>query len=146
MKSAVVRDKFKVIYLSESDSACYVDERFLRHHEDDLYMSKLTTLAISLLGAIALLPASQAMAATGSPESAINQPVGDLHAQVILRVGPGRDRGYYSNWEADRYRRRLEWQREREARARWGRGYYYPRDRYYRPSDRGYDRDYRYDR
>ncbi|WP_310488973.1 hypothetical protein [Chamaesiphon sp. VAR_69_metabat_338] len=106
-------------------------------------MSKLTTLAIGLLGAIALFPASQAMAATGSPEPAIKQPAADLQAQVILRVGPDRDRGYYSNWEADRYRRRLEWQREREARARWGRGYY-ERDRYYRPSDRGYYRDYRY--
>jgi hypothetical protein len=108
-------------------------------------MSKLTTIAIGFLSAIALLPASQAMAATGNPaEPAVRQPAEDLHAQVILKVGPGRDRGYYSNWEADRYRRRLEWQREREARARWGRGDYYPRDRYYRPSDRGYYRDYRY--
>jgi hypothetical protein len=107
-------------------------------------MSKLTTLAIGLLGAIAIFPASPAMAATGSPEPTIKQPAGDLHAQVILKVGPNTNRGYYSNWEADRYRRRLEWQREREARARWGRGYYYPRDRYYRPYGRGYYRDYRY--
>jgi hypothetical protein len=112
--------------------------------KDDLYMSKLTTLAIGLLSAIAILPASQTMAATANPASAINKPAADLHAQVILKVGPGRDRGYYSNWEADRYRRRLEWQREHEARARWGGGYYYPRDRYYRGYDRDYRRDYRY--
>jgi hypothetical protein len=107
-------------------------------------MSKITTLAIGLLGAIAILPASQAMAATSNPASVVQQPAGDLHAQVILKIGPGRDRGYYSNWEADRDRRRLEWQREREARSRWGRGYYEPRDRYYRGDDRGYRRDYRY--
>jgi hypothetical protein len=107
-------------------------------------MSKITTLAIGLLGAIAILPAAQAMAATTNPASAIQQPAGDLHAQVILKIGPGRDRGYYSNWEADRYRRRLEWQRERESRARWGGGYYYPRDRYYRDYGRDYRRDYRY--
>jgi hypothetical protein len=115
----------------------------LRHYEDDLYMSKITTLAIGLIGAIAILPAAQAMAATGHLASAVQQPTGDLHAQVILKVGPRRDRGYYSNWEADRYRRRLEWQRERDARARWGGGYY-PRDRDYRGYDRDYRRDYRY--
>jgi hypothetical protein len=106
-------------------------------------MSKLTTLAVGLLSTIAIFPATQAMAATGNTTASSQLPAADLHAQVILRVGPqGRDRGYYSNWEADRYRRRLEWQREREARSRWGRGYYEPRGRYYRPDD--YHRDYRY--
>jgi hypothetical protein len=106
-------------------------------------MSKLTSLAVGLLTAMAILPAAQAMAATNNPVTSPT-PTDDLHAQVILKIGPqGRDRGYYSNWEADRYRRRLEWQREREARARWRSGDY-PRDRYYRNSDRDYRRDYRY--
>lgn len=107
-------------------------------------MSKLTSLAIGLLSAIAILPASEAMAASSNPSSASPEPAGNLQAQVIFKVGPqyherrDYDRGYYSNWEHDRYRRRLEWAREREARARW-------RERYYRDRDyRRYDRDYRY--
>jgi hypothetical protein len=91
---------------------------------------------------MAILPATQAMAATSNPVNSPT-PTADLHAQVILKIGPqGRDRGY-SNWEADRYRRRLEWAREREARARWRSGSN-PRDRYYRNSDRDYRRDDRY--
>jgi hypothetical protein len=104
-------------------------------------MSKLTSLAIGLLSAIAILPASKAMAASSNPASVSPEPAGNLQAQVIFKVGPqyqdrGYDRGYYSNWEYDRYRRRIEWQRE--ARARWRERYY--RDRNYRH----YDRDYRY--
>jgi hypothetical protein len=109
-------------------------------------MSKLTSLAIGLISAIAILPASEAMAATSNPASASPEPAGNLQAQVIFKIGPqyhdrgyGR-RGYYSDWEYDRYRRRLEWAREREARARWRERFY--RDRYYRH----FDRDYRYHR
>jgi hypothetical protein len=106
-------------------------------------MSKLTSIAIGVLSAIAILPASGAMAATSNPASATSEPAENLQAQVIFKVGPQyRDRGYYSNWESDRYRRRLEWAREREARARWRDRYY--RDRYDRYYDRGYRRDYRY--
>lgn len=107
-------------------------------------MSKLTSLAIGLLSAVAIFPATQAMAAT-SKSTTIDNPAGDLHAQVILKISPQyRDRGYYSNWEGDRYRRRLEWERERES--RWRSGYYYPRARYYGDRDRyrDYRRDYRY--
>jgi hypothetical protein len=100
-------------------------------------MSKLTSLAIGLLSAIAIFPTTQAMAATNK-SATIDTPAGDLQAQVIFKIGPQyRDRGYYSNWEGDRYRRRLEWERERES--RWRSGYYYPRNRY-----RDYRRDYRY--
>jgi hypothetical protein len=106
-------------------------------------MSKLTSLAMGVLTAVALVPSAQAMAATRNPASAIQQPAGDLHAQVILKIGPqGRERGYYSNWREERLRRRLEWEREREARARWGSDY--RRDRYYRHNDRDDRRDYRY--
>ena len=107
-------------------------------------MSKLTSLAIGLLSAIAIFPATQAMAAT-SKSAIVDNPAGDLHAQVIFKIGPQyRDRGYYSNGEGDRYRRR-EWERERESRWRSG---YYPRDRYYGDRDRyrDYHRDYRYGR
>ncbi len=108
-------------------------------------MSKLTSLAIGVLSAIAIAPASPAMAATSNPSAAVQQPAGDLHAQVIFKIGtPYYQRGYYSNWEYDRYRRRLEWEREREA--RWRSRSDYPRDRYYRDYDRGYYRDYRYHR
>jgi hypothetical protein len=109
-------------------------------------MSKLTSLAIGLLSAVAIFPATQAMAATNK-STPIDTPAGDLHAQVIFKIGPQyRDRGYYSNWEGDRYRRRLEWERARES--RWRSGYYYPRDRYYGDRDRYHDyrRDYRYGR
>jgi Ni/Co efflux regulator RcnB len=106
-------------------------------------MSKLTSLAVGLLTAMAIVPAAQAMAATSNPASASQQPAGDLHAQVILKIGPqDRDRGNYSNWREERLRRRLEWEREREARARWRSDE--RRDRYYRHDDRDERRDYRY--
>jgi hypothetical protein len=103
-------------------------------------MSKLTSLAIGLLTAVAIVPASQAMAAT-SNTSTVQQPSGDLHAQVILKIGSDyRGRGYYSSWREERLRR-WEWEREREARARWR---HYRRlerlDRYYYPRYHRYDR------
>jgi hypothetical protein len=109
-------------------------------------MSKFTSLAVGFLSAIAILPTSQAMAAS-STSATSPTPSGDLHAQVIFKIGPQyRGRGYdrgYSRWEIQR-QRRLEWQREREARARWRSGY--DRDRDYRGYRRDNDRDYRYDR
>jgi hypothetical protein len=108
-------------------------------------MSKLTSLAVGLLSALAIVPASSAMAATSNPTHNLT-PAGDLHAQVIFKIGPQyRERGYdrgYSRWEIER-QRRLEWEREREARARWRSGYY-DRGRYDRGYRRDYDRDYRY--
>jgi hypothetical protein len=88
---------------------------------DNLYMSKLTSIAIGLLTAVAILPASQAMAATSNASSAIQQPAGDLHAQVIFKIGPQirREPVYNSGWREQRLRNRLDRAREREARARW---------------------------
>jgi hypothetical protein len=87
-------------------------------------MSKLTSIAIGLLTAVAILPASQAMAAN-SRTPALEQPAGDLHAQVILKIGPQiqqpirRGSVYNSGVREDRFRRRLDRAQEREARARW---------------------------
>ena len=82
-------------------------------------MSNFTSIVIGLLTAVALLPASQVMAATNTTPVA-RQPSGDLHAQVILKVGPQyrRDRVYNSNVRDERLRRRLDRAQEREARAR----------------------------
>jgi hypothetical protein len=82
-------------------------------------MSKFTSIVIGLLTAVAILPASQVMAAT-STNPVVQQPSGDLHAQVILKVGPQyrRDRGYNSSVREERLRRRLDRVQEREARAR----------------------------
>jgi hypothetical protein len=101
-------------------------------------MSKLTSIAIGLLTAVAIVPTSQAMAAT-SNTPAIPQPAGDLHAQVILKIGPQirREPGYNSGWREDRIRQRLDRSREREARARWEAER--ARSRQY---DRRYDRGY----
>ncbi|WP_310482510.1 hypothetical protein [Chamaesiphon sp. VAR_48_metabat_403] len=82
-------------------------------------MSKFTSIVIGLLSAVAILPASQVMAATSNTPVA-QQPSGDLHAQVILKLGPQyrRDQGYNSNVRQDRLRRRIDRAQEREARAR----------------------------
>jgi hypothetical protein len=105
-------------------------------------MQKLTSLAIGLLSAISMLPSAQAMAATGT-SATISRPSGDLHAQIIVKIGtPNREPEYRPNWEA--VRRRREWDREREARARWE-----EERRHYRPyhhEHRDYREDYRRDR
>jgi hypothetical protein len=105
-------------------------------------MQKLTSLAIGLLSAISMLPSGQAMADTSSSHSA-TLPTGDLHAQIIVKIGtPSREPEYRPDWEA--VRRRREWEREREARARWEdeRRHYRP----YRHEHRDYREDYRRDR
>ena len=103
-------------------------------------MSKLTSLAIGLLTAMAIFPAAQAMAGVTLPA-----PSADLHAQVIFKIGPQYRRGYDSNSDSDRYRR-AEWERKREARDRW-KSDYRRDDRDYRRDDRrDYRHDYRYDR
>lgn len=114
-------------------------------------MSKLTSLAIGLLTAMAIFPAAQAMAASNTT-STLPAPSADLHAQVIFKIGPQYRRGYDYNSDSDRYRR-AEWERKREARDRWKSDYRrddrdYRRDnRDYRRDDRrDYRHDYRYDR
>ena len=104
-------------------------------------MSKLTSLAIGLLTAMAIFPAAQAMAASNTT-STLPTPSTDLQAQIIFKIGPQYRRGYDRNLDSDRYRR-VEWERKREARDRWKSDYY--RDRDYRRDDRRDDRrDYRY--
>jgi hypothetical protein len=82
-------------------------------------MSKLNSIVIGLLTAVAILPASQAMAASNTTPVAL-QPSGDLHAQVILKIGSPyrRDRVYNSTWREERLQRRLDRAQEREIRAR----------------------------
>jgi hypothetical protein len=53
-------------------------------------MLKLTSLALGLLTIIALAPASQA--ATTIDRVSFGQPAGDLHAQVIIKIGEQRKR------------------------------------------------------
>ncbi|WP_309738405.1 hypothetical protein [Chamaesiphon sp. OTE_20_metabat_361] len=105
-------------------------------------MPKLTALAIALLTVMSIAPKSHAMSTTDSAVSA-RQPAGDLHAQLIIKIG-GNDRSYRDD---DRYR---QIEREREAELR-RREYYsqrrQERKRYYREryhNDRRYD-DRRYD-
>jgi hypothetical protein len=73
-------------------------------------MLKLTSLALGLLTIIAIAPASQA-ATTSNPLS-IHKPAGDLHSQVIIKLG-GQQQYDYHRGEAER-RRELERERERE--------------------------------
>jgi hypothetical protein len=113
-------------------------------------MSKLTSLAIGLLTAVSMLPAAQTMAAT-IDTPAVSQTLADLHAQIIFNVEPqlrrepepGPEPRPATRWEAERLRR-LEWVRERDARARWAAEH--PRSRPYWGDRRDYRRDYRYDR
>ena len=114
-------------------------------------MPKLTALAIALLTVMSIAPKSQAMSTIDSSVLA-RQPAGDLHAQLIIKIG-GNDRSYRDD---DRYR---QVEREREAERR-RREYYsqrrqdrerYNRERYHqdrRYDERRYDyrREYRHDR
>jgi hypothetical protein len=104
-------------------------------------MLKFKSLAIGLFTAISIFPAAQAMAATGHA-SEIQQPDRELHAQVILKVGPQirRDRVYYPQRRINRFYRQREWEREREVRARWESD----RPRYRQYDRRYYPRPYRY--
>jgi hypothetical protein len=72
-------------------------------------MLKLTSLVLGLLTVMAIAPASQA-ATTSNPLS-IQKPAGDLHSQVIIKLGGQPE--YHHRGEAER-RRELERERERE--------------------------------
>ena len=100
-------------------------------------MPKLTALAISLLTVMSIAPKSQALSTTDSSVFA-RQPAGDLHAQLIIKIG-GNDRSYRDD---DRYRQ-IEREREEEHRRR---EYYsqrrQDRERYFRER---YHHDRRYD-
>lgn len=80
-------------------------------------MLKFTSLAVSLLSAISIVPSAQALPLGNAPY----QQTRDNRPQVVVSVVNEpirRDLGRYRGWEADR-RRQLELAREREARARW---------------------------
>ena len=96
-------------------------------------MLKLTSLALGLLTVIALAPASQA-ATTITPLS-LQQPAGNLHSQVILKIGGSPV--YHESAEARR-RREIELEREREAARR-----HHKYNSHHRYDDRG---EYRRDR
>jgi hypothetical protein len=77
-------------------------------------MLKLTSLALGLLTVIAIAPTSQA--ATNVSSLALQTPAGDLHSQVIIKLG-GQPQ-YYQRGEGARRRelqRQRELEREREA-------------------------------
>lgn len=100
-------------------------------------MLKLTSLALGLLTIIALAPASQA--ATNVNPLSLQKPAGDLHAQVIIKLGgeAGRRRELEREREAAR-RRELEREREAARRSYQSHGH-----RQYHGDDRG---EYRRDR
>ncbi len=64
-------------------------------------MLKLTSLLLGLLTVIAIAPASHA--ATNINPLSIQKPAGDLHSQVIIKLG-----------EQPQYRRRVQAARQRE--------------------------------
>ena len=78
-------------------------------------MLKLTSLALGLLTIIALAPASQA--ATNVNPLSLQKPAGDLHAQVIIKLGGEAGRRRELEREREVARRR-ELEREREAARR----------------------------
>lgn len=106
-------------------------------------MSKITSIAVGLFTAISIVPATGAMAAIPNAP-AIHQPSENLHAQVILKIGPQIRRApapYYRQdaKRLDRLERRARVREARasEARARWEA----ERSGYYKYGNR---RDYRY--
>jgi hypothetical protein len=100
----------------------------------------LTPLTIGLLTVIAIAPKSEAMTANVSPLS-LRQPAGDLHAQVIIKVGGQPE--YSRRGDVDR-RRQRELEREQEV-ARRRREYYYQRNHSH-PTYRSQVGEYRGDR
>lgn len=84
-------------------------------------MLKLTSLALGLLTVMAIAPKSEAMSANTNPLS-LQQPAGNLHSQVIIKLGGQSER--YDRAEI----RRRELEREREAARR--RHQYHSHNRY----------------
>jgi hypothetical protein len=86
-------------------------------------MSKFTALAIGLLSVISIVPTAQA--ATGiSNQGNLQQPAGDLHAQVIIRLG-----GPPAPYHREDFDRHRQWQIERERQAERRREFYSRRHR-----------------
>jgi hypothetical protein len=89
-------------------------------------MSKLTALAIGLLTVISIAPNSQAFE-THTTSAAVQKPAGDLHAQVIIKIGGNSDYSYRGGY--DRHRE-IELERERELYRRRRSNYYSNRRNY----------------
>jgi hypothetical protein len=100
-------------------------------------MLKFTSLAIGLLTVLAIAPKSEAMTATINSPS-LHQPTGDLHAQLIIKIGDTSTNNHrYSDYE---------YEREREAAAARRRAYYARHRRYENREYREYrneNREYR---
>lgn len=86
-------------------------------------MSKFTALAIGLVSVISIVPTAQAAANT-SDRSNIQRPAGDLHAQVIIKLG-----GPPVPYHREDVDRRRQWQIEREREAERRREFYSRRHR-----------------
>jgi hypothetical protein len=86
-------------------------------------MSKFTALAIGILSIISIVPTAQAATST-SDRVNIHRPTGDLHAQVIIRLG-----GPPVPYHRDDFDRRRQWQIEREREADRRREFYSRRHR-----------------
>jgi hypothetical protein len=109
-------------------------------NQTEIPMMKLISLAIGLLTIVSIAPNSEAMSA--NVQSSLQQPAGNLHSQIIFRIG---DRGY-TRREEWQYRRDLRMQRKREAaRRQYGRMGGYNRDGE-RNGDRNRDGQNRRDR
>jgi hypothetical protein len=110
-------------------------------------MLKLTSLAIGLLTVIAIAPKSEAMSANNIQPQSLQQPAGELHAQVIFKIGTPE----YRYREAEHRREREREEERRRNYRRYHGGYHrdgdYRRDSEYR-RDGGYRHDggYRRDR
>jgi hypothetical protein len=86
-------------------------------------MSKFTALAIGLLSVLSIVPTAQAATNT-SDRSNIQRPAGDLHAQVIIKLGAPPIP--YHREDVDR---RRQWQIERERETERRREFYSRRHR-----------------
>jgi hypothetical protein len=84
-------------------------------------MLKFMSIAIGLLTIVAMTPKSEAMSANVQPSS-LQQPAGNLHSQIIFRIGDSaeptlRERGYTRRKEGQ-YRHDLKMHRKRESERR----------------------------
>lgn len=91
--------------------------------KQNLAMSKLIAITAGLFSVIALVPTAQAATST-SNQSTLQKPTGDLHAQVIIRLG-----GPPAPYHREDFDRHRQWQIEREREAERRREFYSRRHR-----------------
>jgi hypothetical protein len=107
-------------------------------------MLKITPLAIALLTVIAIIPEAQALTPTARPAS-IHQPAGDLHAQLIIKIGVNSDSHSHSRYEEIERRRLWKLQRAKEVAAARLRRYKYYSNRNNRDNYNNHDSYDNYD-